>query len=82
MVFIDKLENCGKAITQLVVDKSDNKHRNRVLRLTEKKIPELNYHKYSVSVDWSKGQYAADMDLSKDDIEDLIKNLQEIASAM
>ncbi len=82
MVSLNQIEYYGNLVNQVVVDNSDSKHTNRVLRLTETKIPGIDYHKYSVSVDWSKGQYAADMELSKRDIEDLIKKLQLIVAAM
>ena len=81
MIFIDEYDYCGRKIKQLVVDKSDPKHPNRILRLTEQEMKELNHHVYKVSVDWA-GQYPADMSLKKADILELIKCLQSIADKM
>ncbi len=75
MVNIGKINEFGQELNQLIIDKSDYKHTNRILRLTEKKLKGTNYHTYSISVDWSVGKYAAIMELEKEDITDLIQKL-------
>ena len=81
MVYIEKLDYCGHNINQLIVDKSGGKN-NHVLRFTERKMPGTQLHDYSVSVDWSVGQYVATMHLNKNDLKELIKNLQTLVDSM
>lgn len=82
MVNIEIIEMYGKELNQLIIDKSDNSHLNRIVRFTEEKMEALNHHVYNLSVDWCSPQYSATMKLSKDDLEALIKNLQRIVADM
>ncbi len=84
MVSIEQVDKFGQDVNELIVDKSDGKHPNRILRFTEHKVTVKGsiFHNYSVSVDWSKRQYAATMFLEKEDLEELINKLQIIVSEM
>lgn len=82
MVCIEKIEMFGKELNQLIIDKSDSSHPNRIVRFTEEKMKELNHHVYNLSVAWCSSQFSATMKLSKDDLESLIKNLQIIVADM
>lgn len=60
---------------ELVIDNSDGKHPNRVLRIVKRSMPSANFLKYYFSVDWA-GSYQADFSLSKDEMIELIRQLQ------
>lgn len=82
MVSIEKIEMFGKELNQLIIDKSDNSHPNRESKVHRGKMNELNHHVYSLSVDWCSSQFSATMELSKDDLESVIENLQIIVEDM
>ena len=76
-VTIEDYENLGKTNQMVVIDKSDNKHPNRILRIFRMLDP-LNRIRYSIKADWTPDEYHPTMFLEKDDIEDLIHKLQEL----
>lgn len=76
-VTIEEYESLVKTNQAVVIDKSDKKHPNRILRIFRMQDP-LDRIRYSIKADWTQAEYHPTMFLEKEDIEDLIHKLQEL----
>lgn len=76
-IILDKYEEFGNERKVVIIDKSDNKHPNRILNFAETVDP-LKNTRYTVTANWTPSQYHPTIFLDKNDIKDLINCLQNL----
>lgn len=71
------MKNVEKINRVISIDKSDDKHPNRILCIF-KEVDPLNIPRFTVKAAWTSDEFHPTMVLKEDDIKELIEKLQEL----